>query len=310
MKHPANVLDDRRWLFVSTHGTQLRSTIFEHIHFMVDLAYVKKRRTRRAVAILAGATSLAVAVFVITAFLGQFTGTFTVALDSGDVKLSLSEKSSFDNATSYIKFDELPSFDLTTFTNLPDASEIDNEQSDYLFGAIPDGKGNSVLKYFKTTFYVKNTGEVTADYDVKVNITKNDPGTTSKGGIVYLDTILRVMVYENDATTDEHNYSVYARKRSTPNSSDVEADIFKEYTSYSNVNDLRKYGDDLPFLAEMFETDNTVATLSTKGFAKGETKRYTIVTWLEGEDIDAQGNPPKGGNLKLGVTINAYENTK
>ena len=89
-----------------------------------------------------------------------------------------------------------------------------------------------------------------------------------------------------------------------------DADIFKEYTSYSDKNVLDKYGENLPYLAEMFETDHTVATLSTKGFTKGEIKRYTIVTWLEGEDIDAQGNPPKGGNLKLGVTINAYENTK
>ena len=277
---------------------------------MVELAYVKKRRRRKAVAVLAGAASLATGTFVLVAYLGRFVGTFTVALDSGDVKLSLSEKSSFENATSYIKFDQLPSFDLTTFTNLPEANEIDNEQSDYLYGAIPDGKGNSVLKYFKTTFYVRNTGEVTASYDVKVNITKNDPGTTAKGGLVYLDTILRVMVYENDGESDNHNYTVYARKRSTPNSSTVESDIFKEYTSFSNANDLAKYGEDLPFLAEMFETDNTVVTLSNNGFAKGETKRYTIVTWLEGEDIDAQGNPPKGGNLKLGVTINAYENTK
>ncbi len=277
---------------------------------MVELAYVKKRKRRKLVAILGGIASLATAVFIIVAFLGRFVGTFTVALDSGDVKLSLAEKSSFEDATSYIKFDQLPSFDLTTFTNLPEASAIDNEQSDYLYGAVPDGKGNSVLRYFKTTFYVRNTGEVTADYDVKVNITKNEPGTTSKGGLIYLDTILRVMVYENNAETDEHNYTVYARKRNTPNSSSVEADIFKEYTSYSNKNTLDEYGEDLPFLAEMFETDNTVVTLPTKGFTKGETKRYTIVTWLEGEDIDAQGNPPKGGNLKLGVTINAYENTK
>ena len=310
MKHPANVLDDRRWLFVSTHGTQLRSTIFEHLSLMVELAYVKKRKRRKATAIIAGVASLATAVFIIVAFLGRFVGTFTVALDSGDVQLSLSEKSSFENATSYIKFDELPSFDLTTFTNLPDASEIDNEQSDYLYGVVPDGKGNSVLRYFKTTFYIKNTGETTADYDLKVNITKNDPGTTAKGGLVYLDTILRVMVYENNADTSEHNYTVYAHKRTTPNSSSVEADIFKEYTSYSNKNTLDQYGEDLPFLAEMFESDNTVATLSNKGFTKGEAKRYTIVTWLEGEDIDAQGNPPKGGNLKLGVTINAYENNK
>jgi hypothetical protein len=277
---------------------------------MVELASIKKRKRRKLVAILGGIASLATAVFIIVAFLGRFVGTFTVALDSGDVKLSLAEKSSFEEATSYIKFDQLPSFDLTTFTNLPEASTIDNEQNDYLYGAVPDGKGNSVLRYFKTTFYVKNTGEITADYDVKINITKNEPGTTAKGGLIYLDTILRVMVYENDAESDEHNYSVYAHKRSTPNSSTVEADIFKEYTSYSKESKLREYGEDLPFLAEMFETDNTVVTLSNIGFTKGETKRYTIVTWLEGEDIDAQGNPPKGGNLKLGVTINAYENTK
>ena len=272
-----------------------------------DLGYVKKRKRKKVVAILTALAAMGVGVFVLVSFLGRFVGTFTVALDTGSVKLSLSEKSSFDNSTSYIKIDALPAFDLCSFTSLPAADEVDNENTSYLYGTTKDSKGNSSMKYFKYTFFVRNTGNIAADYDLNVNLTKNVPSADGR----YLDTLLRVLVYENDASSNEHSYTVYARASETPNQTygfEEGETTFKEYISYDRPDKAEAHGDQFPGFAEMFKSDNVIATLPVRNFQQGDSKRYTLVAWLEGEDQQAKGNPPEGGNLKLGVTINAYEN--
>ena len=273
-----------------------------------DLHYVKKHRARKAVAITTGVASAAIAVFILVAFLGRFVGTFTVALDSGSVRLSLSDKSSFNEPTSYIKIDSLPSFDLNSFTTLPDAQYVDSEDTTYLYGTTTDSKGNSSMKFFKYTFFVKNEGNIAADYDLKINITKNVPSDDGR----YLDTLLRVLIYQNDADKqDSHDFSVYAKRSETPNQTygyEEGETTYKEYISYNEPGKATQRGYTFPGFAEMFEDANTVATIPVRNFEKNDAKRYTLVAWLEGEDQQAKGNPPEGGNLKLGVTINAYEN--
>ena len=274
---------------------------------MVNLEYVKKRRRKKTATIITAIATGGVGVLVLVSFLGRFMGTFTVALDTGDVKLALSENSKFDSPTSYMKLDSLPSFELASFTSLPDADKVDNEDSTYAIGTKRDSKGNASMQFFKYTFFVKNTGEISADYDLKVNLTKNDPSADGR----YLDTILRVMVYENNMNSDEHSYSVFAKKSEAPNNTygyEEGETTFKEYVSYRTVEKAEKHGDAFPGFAEMFESDSVIATLPVRNFQQGEIKRYTIVSWLEGEDEQAKGLPPEGGNLKLGVTINAYEN--
>ena len=272
-----------------------------------ELEYVKKRKTKKLVAITSGVASATIGVFVLVAFLGRFVGTFTVALDTGSVRLSLSDNSKFDSPTSYIKIDSLPSFDLYSFTSLPNASVIDNEDASYTSGVTRDSKGNESMKYFKYTFFVKNESNIAADYDLKVNLTKNVPSEDGRS----LDTLLRVLVYENDPSSTEHSYTVYAKKSETPNQTygyEDEELTFKEYISYNTPEKAEQHGDAFPGFAEMFEDDNTIATLPVRNFQQNDVKRYTLVAWLEGEDQQAKGNPPEGGNLKLGVTINAYEN--
>ena len=275
-----------------------------------ELGYVRKRRRKKVIAIVTTLAAMGVGVFVLVSFLGRFVGTFTVALDTGSVKLSLAEKSSFDDSTSYIKIDSLPSFDLYSFTSLGKAEDVDNENTSYLYGTTEDSRGNSSMKYFKYTFFVKNTGNIAADYDLKVNLTKNVPSADGR----YLDTLLRVLVYENDANSNEHSYNVYAKASELPNAIYDENGLptgettFKEYISYNSPQKAKDHNDAFPGFAEMFQSDNVIATLPVRNFQQGDTKRYTLVAWLEGEDQQAKGTPPEGGNLKLGVTINAYEN--
>ncbi len=336
-------MDDRHWLFVSIPwDTQSFSPCIlgAQLHLMVkksELGYVKKRKRKKVVAVLTAFASLGVGAFVLVSFLGRFVGTFTVSLDAGSAKLSLSEQQSFDNSTSYIKIDSLPPFDLYSFPNLGGAEVVDNEETSYMMepGVNRHTDGNISMNYFKYTFFIKNTGNVTVDYDLKVNLTKNVPSADGR----YLDTLLRVMVYENEASSSEHSYHVYAKKSETPNLTYglEEGEVtYKEYLSYDgsweedfgqrnsagalirdevtgkvimNDESLQKFLDKkFTGFAEMFESDSVIATLPMRNMQKDEAIRYTLVAWLEGEDQQAKGEPPEGGNLKLGVTINAYEN--
>ena len=272
-----------------------------------ELGYVRKRKRRKAVAILTAVASAGVGTLVLVSFLGRFVGTFTVALDTGSVKLSLSEKSNFEDSTSYIKIDSLPSFDLCSFTSLDKADDVDNENTSYLIGTKTDSRGNASMRYFKYTFFVRNSGNIAADYDLKINLTKNVPSADGR----HLDTLLRVLVYENDASSKEHSYTVYAKRSETLNPTygyEEEVETYKEYISYSSPAKAEEHNDVFPGFAEEFESDNVIATLPVRNFQQDDAKRYTLVAWLEGEDQQAKGNPPEGGNLKLGVTINAYEN--
>ena len=161
---------------------------------MVELRYVRKRKRRKRAAIITAIASMGVAVFIIVCFLGRFVGTFTIALDTGSVKLSLAQQISFHDETSYIRFDSLPPFDLTTFTNLPAANVMDSEQSDYTIGQKTSSEGNTVLKFFKSTFYVRNSGEMAASYKMKINITKDIPGVIRREGL-YQEVLLSSFLF-------------------------------------------------------------------------------------------------------------------
>lgn len=271
-----------------------------------ELGYVRKRKRRRIVAITSSIAAMTIGVFVLVSFLGRFVGTFTVALDTGELKLSLCEKSTFDDPTSYIKLKSIPKFGLTTFTDLPAASELDNEENTYSIGTYREGD-NASMRFFKYTFFVKNSGSIPASYDLKVNLTRNVPSSDNR----YLDSLLRVIVYHNAADSDDHAYDIYAKKSDIPNQTyDYEEGelTFKEPISFRDPDTAEFYGYEFPGFAEMFESDTVIARITQTNLEQDEIVRYTLVAWLEGYDKQTEGSAPEDANLKLGVTINAYEN--
>jgi hypothetical protein len=266
---------------------------------MYELNYVKKRKRRKWVAIGGGISSVVVATLGIVSFLGRFVGTFTVRLETGDVKLALSESHDFAQQSTYLRIDQLPPFQEYTYASLLDIGHgaLDNEQSSYANppAANLDKDGQSVrsVNYFKYTFFVKNVGLTPAYYDMKVNILDSK----ADGGTRFEDT-LRVMIYQNDPEADTHDNEVYARRSYSNHYDEQENVSFDERISTS------EYG-----YAKQFETDNVITTLSVEQFLPGDELRYTIVFWLEG--FDPQSNRmteiPLNARLKLGVEINAYE---
>lgn len=296
---------------------------------MVELKYVKKRKRRRRVAIATLASFVGCSVLGIVAFLGRHVGTFTISLDTGNVSLALSRTKTFDNPTSFIRLDELNELDQSTYVD-QNASELDDEASN---------SHNYDGQLFKMTFYLKNMSNVkdsSAMYYFNIELTENHKTVDSDGNEHYLDDFLRVRIFENDGESSTHDSVTYAKKRNQIlKDSGGEAikdgqgnDLWQEYIPLSQTelterqtsSPASKTEDPTYYygLAENFEYSEksstartgTIASYTTKNFAAGDMKRYTIVCWLEGEDPDCVGNRDswEASTLKLGVTINGYEN--
>ena len=149
-------------------------------------------------------------------------------------------------------------------------------------------------------------GSSIAQYNMSVNITDNSKATDGTGRT--LDDTLRIMVFENDATTNEHNYEVFAKDAAVSNYNLDGEPTRREFIVLPpdyNKNGGNYETEEYP-LAKKFSD----AKFVVKDFAKGDIKRYTIVLWLEGDDpqADPTDEPPEGATVKLGVDIAAYEN--
>ncbi len=281
---------------------------------LYEKKYVKKRKRRIAAALIFATSSIATGALVTIAFLGRYTGTFTVTLDEKHVNLSLSQTEDFKEATTVLTVNQLPAYHEYTYQSiLAKQARIDNEETDYLDGATfatDEDETNRVnplsLDYFKYTFYVKNTGTVTARYNFVVNILENTPDTET--GTRYLDNVLRVAIYENDPGSERGEPKVYAKESTIYKDLGDGNGTYQEYVAASK----ERATEDNPYygFAERFESADRITTLRVADFKQDQIKRYTVITWLEGEDpeSDHRKEAPKGAKIKIGVEINAYEN--
>lgn len=275
---------------------------------MYELNYVRRRRRKIFAAVIGGLASVGLSVFILTSFLGRYVGTFTVSLSNQDVSLTLNEKKDFnkDTNTTFLHISEIAPFEEYTYSSLPTDGELDNEEADYLYGANMNPTTNkaSSLNYFKYTFYVKNVGTVACNYNLQVKILENKKSDDGR----YLDDTLRVMLYENEGDSEEHQSKIYAKRGAIPHLDEDGNPSFKEAISVpedksTSLNPFVGY-------AEEFESGDVITTLRTEGFQMNDYKRYTLVSWLEGYDPQSNNlfEAPKGASIKLGVEINAYEN--
>lgn len=268
---------------------------------MVEQGYIKKRKRRKTVGVLSGVATLGMGTLILVSFLGRFSGDFTVSLNTGNVKISLSEKEDFANSSSYLKVSNLSAFDQMTYTKLPSAEIIDNEETTYEIGM----NSSKSMNFFKYTFFVKNMGSISADYTLSVKIMESIPSTDGRT----LDSLLRVMLYANDGEKkDAHEHIVYAKASETPNIDLNGQQTHQEYISYS-PREAERAGVEFPGFATNFVNDQLITEIPVRYFDQSNMNRYTIVTWIEGYDPQSIGDDaPEGANIKLGVEINANEN--
>ena len=275
---------------------------------MYDLQYVRKRRRRKVAAVVAFFAAIGVTSLVVTSFLGHTTGTFTVAVVNSSVSLALSKTEDFAERTSYLRIDALPTLKETTYENLPAADILDDEKVTYKDMIIKgETEKDDYLEALKYTFYVKNVGNTIARYNLAVNV--SDRTKAIDGTDRVLDDTLRVMVYENDPSTEGRNEPTIYAKEAAEYNYDIDGnrtrrEFISTYPSGSNREDNEHK------LAETFLPGQSVAKLAVSNFNKNDIRRYTIVIWLEGEDPQSTNDKqfPKGASIKLGVDIAAYEN--
>ena len=277
---------------------------------MVDQAYVRKRKRKKIAAIVASICSGLAVIMILVAFLGFHVGSFTVKLRQSNVKLILTqdttsatdgktemEGASTDNASTYLMVSSLPGFELHTDLMLQDHDRIDNAETDYMDGALINPKTNKIvsLYYFKYTFFIKNIGQVAADYRFNLRIAENQQPTNvhSYG----YDDILRVRLYENIG--DSHNYKTFAK----PPRDGAEGHL--------DENGKMVYEEKISKAGTMYATNfidtSNIVNLDQDNFQKGNYIRYTILVWLEGSDPQCEKDPPVGGSIKLEISITANE---
>jgi len=283
---------------------------------MYDLQFVRKRRRRRIAALVALFSSMGITSLVIISFLGRSVGTFTVSLKNSEVNLALVEKKDSNKYSTYLRINDSTPYIEYSFDYFRDKMDIlDNEN--YTYNDIGkdeykylDAKTNkvvdgTVIEFFKYTFYVKNVGAKTASYDLKITIDDRTRADNNTGRS--LDDTLRVMVFENEGNSEDHNYLVYAKKAAEDNY-DINGDKTDQELIVS-IDGNDHASEEYP-LAENFSDGGTVVKYNHTNFIKDELMRYTIVVWLEGGD--PQSTPgeeyPEGATLKLGVDISAHEN--
>ncbi|MBO6262174.1 MAG: hypothetical protein J6N95_06170 [Bacilli bacterium] len=283
---------------------------------MYDKLLVRKRRRRRIAELVTIISSFGIASLVIISFLGRSVGTFTVSLNNSEVNLALIEKENSTAYSTYLRINESAKFIEHSYDFFKYKLDVlDDEETPYTYGEFEHTyldkttgqiKTGTCLEFLKYTFYVKNVGSKTASYDMKINIddrTRSDDNTGRS-----LDDTLRVMVFENEPDSGEHNYLVYAKKAAENNIDKDGNKTDREFISDFDPSSNRET-DKYP-LAERFLDGNTIAQYNVSNFIKNEMRRYTIVIWLEG--ADPQSKPdidyPEGATLKLGVDISAHEN--
>ena len=272
---------------------------------MVDLKYVKRKRFRAIVLFITSVSIILITPFFILPFIGKSIGRFTIGLKNFDVSLSLSDSKDFTDSYTIKTFDKLPPY-LTysnSFINKNYTDEyLDSEESNGKIGERinPETEEATALYFFKHTFYVKNTGNTFARYDIKFNIVENIRPTNVEYS---LDDILRVRWYENE--DDTHNYETFAKKEAKPALDEngevtydacVDAEIGKSYECINGH-------------ATQFSGDEQVFESSVSRFAPGQIRRYTLIIWLGGTDAQCDGTPPDNTLLKLAIDINAYEDS-
>lgn len=207
----------------------------ERFHIKTDSAEIVKYKKRRRIlsVILSVCLIILLILFFISMLVTQW-GDLIISVDSPAVKkgIVLSEDSEFKTMSASLSAVQVKDVTNITYSWLP--TDLDTSK---------DGSHNGG-NYVAYTFYCKNNGQVTLDYDATLDIT---------GVAKSADEAIRIMVYKNGKP------SIYGKGKYNDRNT-AETDCTK------------------------FKTDSVVMTTSTEGFKVGDIDKYTIVIWVEGND--------------------------
>ena len=207
----------------------------EHFHVTTDSIEIIKYKKRKKVLsiILTVCMIILIILFIVSMLVTQW-GDLIISVDSPAVKkgIVISEDPEFETFGASLTAKQVNDVTNITYSWLP--TDLDTSA---------DGSHNGD-NYVAYTFYCKNNGQVTLDYDAFLEI---------EGVAKSADEATRVMVYKNGVP------AIYGKGKYDDRNT-AETDCTK------------------------FETDTKVMTTATEGFKVGDIDKYTIVIWVEGND--------------------------
>ena len=228
----------------------------------------------KGLAALLGALVALLGVLFLYASVTQLQGHFTINMSNGmfDQGFILSETPDFANATTHLFCTPAENVPCVSISNLPESLD-----------AI-DGQHNAV--YFAYTFYCRNEGSETVDYEWQVNL-NSESGDLSHA--------CWVMIFEDSKMT------FYAR----PNKETGKAEALPAFdddsrgyimrplekfcadpdSQYETITQMKGY-EYARVIPKPFVTDYMVARGKQKKVEPMDVHKYTVVIWLEGDDPD------------------------
>lgn len=236
----------------------------------LTLSQAKLRQNILMLALLI--TGIVSIIIAILAYFGINMGTFVISLDDSAYRtgISLSTEPEFIGRYPNLLVNPLNGAEPIGYVQIRQEDVI-NTNGDY---DDPD----KFATYIAYTFYLKNEGETTVDLNFEINITK----ATNK-----LDSALRVMLIETDVETGNRiGTHVYLK--------DDENDIYEVGTP-ERAKVPESY-------LTYFNDDFNVTKDEIINFRPEKIKKYSIIIWLEGYDVDCKEHI-KSGQLKMSLNF-------
>ena len=218
-------------------------------------------------------------------------GDLVISVDSGAVKKGITVSANADGSDPHTELSAAMAKEVTniSYNWLPATLDIE-----------ADGSHNG-RNYLAYTFYISNNGQETVDYVSELRSVR-----AAKSA----DEAVRVMIYKNGEPTvyakpnlftdDSGNpiplETIYKKAipsgYTQPSAEEIEA----AETAEQSREDVETTDEQLPITE--FVDDERVFTLTAEDFAPGQTDKYTVVMWIEGDDPECV-DEIRGGYVKL-----------
>lgn len=249
----------------------------------------------RILPMLLSALALLLTILYIYSTITELRGHFTINMNNDLFRegFVLSETWDFENPTMRLMCD--PSADMPCVSIL----DVKAEAVEH------DGKFDNPY-YFAYTFYIRNEGESTVDYEWALNINSESKNlSTAVWAMVFEDDQMWFFAEEREDGFPEALPHFDVNDRGYPSAPMAEfAAAPDEQYELIAERGARKYYRLIPF---PFESMSVVTSGIQRSVAPMDTHKYTVILWLEGDDPDCT-DELIGGHLGMAMQFSLVEN--
>lgn len=218
--------------------------------------------------------------------------------ENNGVSLALTMNRDLSEQTTFLRVPVVGGYDNATYE--PDKSLLYDPDRYYNINQLPNdiAKHDGVhavfadkerLAFFSFSFWLVNNSERAVDVDMVFNIDSMTVGNNNSD--IHIDDAVRVMIVEDEPLLSENTYVVYKK----PEKNEENQKLLDDNVMYRNT---VNFASDLC----VFKREGD---LGYKNFKPAETKRFTVVIWLEGYDAECI-DAIRGDSLKMSIDFTGY----